>query len=370
MDNALDTQLGCLSLSRSSSSLSADQAVSSCELSFSPSCPHRALKSLPVLSTASANTPSSPPGRIEAPAEDTISTSPFHLTRIPGKGEGFVATRKIDAGEILLIEKPIIRYSKFNPCQQPLRLFSLLSLPDRVAFLNLPVAPHHAFLVQLCRICAICATNAYQVGPTSAGERGVFLQGSRFNHSCRPVVCKNWDVKKQAMVFVASETIEKGQELTTYFVFPTLPKAQREETLARQFGFKCSCEVCSLTGEEATNCDQRRLLAEAILNKYSTIVKSADPLEDLKMIKAGLAIMAFDRIHPDRRNLAEAAATICAHFGDLENAKSWLQLTLDFEALESGKDLTEYRAVKKRLEDPTKLAYWGRWGKKTLVGPA
>jgi hypothetical protein len=177
-------------------------------------------------------------------------------------------------------------------------------------------------------------------------------------------------VKKQAMVFVASETIEKGQELTTYFVFPTLPKAQREETLARQFGFKCSCEVCSLTGEEATNCDQRRLLAEAILNKYSTIVKSADPLEDLKMIKAGLAIMAFDRIHPDRRNLAEAAATICAHFGDLENAKSWLQLTLDFEALESGKDLTEYRAVKKRLEDPTKLAYWGRWGKKTLVGPA
>lgn len=86
---------------------------------------------------------------------------------------------------------------------------------------------------------------------------GLFLLHSHLNHSCAPNA-RAIDVRGRAaeltgilppyaqrlMKVVAKEDITPGDEITISYVDPSWPGELRRETLKRNYGFDCQCQVC------------------------------------------------------------------------------------------------------------------------------
>ncbi|EPE26626.1 SET [Glarea lozoyensis ATCC 20868] len=86
------------------------------------------------------------------------------------------------------------------------------------------------------KILSVHATNSF--------EDGVFLFGSRFNHSCAPNVAFLYDSNMAKMSFRATSNIPTGEELNiSYISLPDLPRSLRKEKLSH-WGFICTCLAC------------------------------------------------------------------------------------------------------------------------------
>lgn len=92
--------------------------------------------------------------------------------------------------------------------------------------------------------------NAFDIPGSSSGVpgAGIFLQGTRINHSCLPNVSHSWNKQLNAKVFHALRDLEKGEELTTSYILPFQAREARQRYLLEKHGFVCQCVAC---GREA-----------------------------------------------------------------------------------------------------------------------
>ncbi|KAI0086472.1 hypothetical protein BDY19DRAFT_345051 [Irpex rosettiformis] len=78
---------------------------------------------------------------------------------------------------------------------------------------------------------------------------GIFPLASRlFNHSCDPNCVAKYRFtrgKPVIMEVVAISTIAMSEELTIPYLDPALPFQTRQEALSVNYGFRCSCSVCT-----------------------------------------------------------------------------------------------------------------------------
>ncbi|KAI0770234.1 SET domain-containing protein [Fomes fomentarius] len=81
---------------------------------------------------------------------------------------------------------------------------------------------------------------------------GVYPLASRvFNHSCVPnaackyVITPNEPVR---MEVVALHDIQEGEEVTIPYLDPALPYQTRQDALRANYGFQCTCRLCSFQG--------------------------------------------------------------------------------------------------------------------------
>ena len=128
-------------------------------------------------------------------------------------GIGAFATRDIKQGELILREKPICtttlasldRVEASLDATARKRLFSLCDWRATAAG-----APKTAL--------GVFQANGYPA-PAAAGgdEAGVFLDFSRFNHSCRPNVSHTWHAFAEKCVFAARD-VAAGEELSNNYV--------------------------------------------------------------------------------------------------------------------------------------------------------
>lgn len=93
------------------------------------------------------------------------------------------------------------------------------------------------------RVLAIYAANAFG---------GVFLLGSRINHSCLPNINFAYNSMLEKETFHAIRDIRAGEELTIMYIDGT--NRTRSQRLAKldQWGFRCTCPACedTLRGEK------------------------------------------------------------------------------------------------------------------------
>lgn len=205
------------------------------------------------------------PENLCAPASQTVETPrrprptrQFAVHSIPDAGLGIVATCDLTPGTRILAERPLFFISGVDmvsakaqgpEAQEAMVLEHVvrLSANDQRDFWGLSDCWHEGTAKTAF---GIWQTNAIATGEDAAEtHNGLFVLGSRFNHSCRPNVNRCWVDDIQAEVFHVVQDVVAGEQLCIYYVNPVEVRSVRQQRLQSAFNFLCSCECCSLEGD-------------------------------------------------------------------------------------------------------------------------
>ena len=180
----------------------------------------------------------------------------------PCKGLGVIATRDLIEGEMLLHEEPLLRLRRDGPgqfhctyglggdrekCQGVIDTLSQHSFGR-----GLDAAGRDAMTSTERAI----ETNAFVLEDSTA----LFLEISRFNHSCASSARFSWDAARACGTIIMKQDVPKGTEVTINYgtgKHSTLDK--RQEHLFERFSFECSCDRCRTeeAAEEAQDVEAR-----------------------------------------------------------------------------------------------------------------
>ncbi|TVY40163.1 SET domain-containing protein [Lachnellula subtilissima] len=171
----------------------------------------------------------------------------YALQEIPGKGKGLVATRKILKNTRILSEQPLIRVLEDIHDNQTL----LTSIHEQVDSLTPDV--RQAFL-SLHNIHSNGSTSQYlaifQIPGLPFGddvrEGGIFLHACHINHACDNNAQRNWNEKIKRHTVHAMRDIEKGEEITIYYLGVLNGREDPQEALRRKFAVMKATEDWSV----------------------------------------------------------------------------------------------------------------------------
>ncbi|KAJ4511143.1 hypothetical protein HRR83_007184 [Exophiala dermatitidis] len=237
---------------------------------------------------AESNHSSSASFNSSSSSEPSPQDSLLELINTPDRGMGVFARRKIKAGTLVLVERPLIILDKdeeTNPAAIE-REFAALSRADQKVYLRLWDAEKSG----MSRVVSIYYSNCYNcdefVKPkqanttattsssrhnkhdssavrdartTAGGGSAIGAFASRLNHSCVPNVQFSYDETTNEMQFRAIRDIARGKEICSNYdkvVFETRSKRQRKQQI--YYGFVCTCEACEPHTEFWARSDERR----------------------------------------------------------------------------------------------------------------
>lgn len=196
---------------------------------------------------------------------------PFELRPSPGKGLGAFATRKIQTGDLILKERPLLVIRKPHEY--------ITEADARSGFQKLPPREKHQFLSLLdngarafTSMKKALSENSFPVS-TNPPAWGLLIVLSRFNHSCIPN-CKvpELSAEQNQLQIYATRVIMPGEELTICYN----PDFELRTTLDRhqQLRFKCDCKACQIGAPFQRVSDMRRALLRGL--HYITHGKDMD----------------------------------------------------------------------------------------------
>lgn len=189
----------------------------------------------------------------------------FSVAAVLGKGIGVVAIASIGKGELILKEQPMFFLSGRDTMTAMMAGGKENLVKSQVQ--RLEKGQQDAFwALHDCRASTeektalgIWDTNAIGHGEASlSSSEGIYLLGSRFNHSCLPNVIRVWKEGEGVEVFHAARDIAPGEELTIWYSHVFSSRSKRQAELRRAFHFTCSCEVCCLKGTSQKKSDTLR----------------------------------------------------------------------------------------------------------------
>ncbi|CAK9068713.1 unnamed protein product [Durusdinium trenchii] len=258
--------------------------------------------------------------------------SAFEVRDLGAKGMGVVAARKIQKGELLLREQPLLVVSH---CQDSRQLGTweqeieeaLGRLPDDQLRSFWSLSDCHSETKT--SAVGIVRTNALPIETAQGDMVGVYANVSRFNHSCNNNVNNSYQ-EEHGEVLHAIRDVEAGEELCITYIDLFMTRQERQEALRRTFNFKCTCPSCLQTGRDL-------LLSNEVRQRLSKL-RSALP----SAVAQGLGNQVMEKLIEliDQELEGNAAAkTYAYHMGfqlmkDVDPSKA---LTYAKEALEESK---------------------------------
>eukprot|EP00930_Biecheleria_cincta_P026903 TRINITY_DN18911_c0_g1_i2.p1 TRINITY_DN18911_c0_g1~~TRINITY_DN18911_c0_g1_i2.p1 ORF type:complete len:348 (+),score=66.93 TRINITY_DN18911_c0_g1_i2:77-1120(+) len=262
---------------------------------------------------------------------------------IPGKGIGVLAKQEIPAGTLVMLEKPVLQTRDENRIE-----FLMNELSDDVKAEVMKL--HNDFSDEPTTI-GIFHTNS--MACPSAGNsdfdapRGLFLNMSRFNHSCSPNAMQSWIADRGEMQLRAVRSISKGEEICICYIDPSSAWEQRQQDFKENFGFLCRCPVCSAPSgsEERISSDRNRAQMQSLREKLAT---TQDPAHCLRIIDQLLVVYTKEGLVMPivTAQLAGHAFNMAAAAGRPGDAKSYAQLAAESYEVIFGKDHQKTREFK------------------------
>jgi len=208
-----------------------------------------------------------------------VSSVPFLVRRVDGKGLGVVASRDIEPGQLIMSETALILARRetsecltVNQARQIFKQAAMLNKVQKSKLMDLHCLEER-------KVLDIFKNNCIHVDDHNIG---LFLLISRINHSCCPnsIVCQGTVKEVRAMKF-----IKKGEEITMTYIVNTSDNKEKREQDLRYWQFECDCEVCSLSGKTLLDNDQIR---DQITEKDLQVSKFVDNIivvqDNLEMI--------------------------------------------------------------------------------------
>jgi hypothetical protein len=288
----------------------------------------------------------------------------YALQEVPGKGKGLVATRKIPKGTRILSEEPIIRVSEAVLDSQTLRAsirrqVDALTPDQRRAFLSMHNI--HADDV-VSRYHGIIRTNALPFGD-DVREAGIFLDACRINHACDNNAQKSWNENIKRHTIHALRDIEKGKEITIYYLRVLNNREARQESLRRKFAFTCSCGLCSLPLAQSQESDKRLdeiLKLDNLIERDGLMRILSAPLRILRYVDQQIRL--YNKQGPDDAGLPKAffdAAQILIANGDLARARIFAERAVLGWIVLDGDDSSQVLQTRALSGDPSKHELYG-----------
>lgn len=245
----------------------------------------------------------------------------YIVQSIPGKGAGAVATRPLTAGELLAEEEPLLQWSGEDQDQLQ-QLFDALPLHKQSAMMDLQDSYAHNDAKKT--LLGVVCTNSFTF-QNEEDERCLYLEISRFNHSCRPNCEGSWDDRLGLLQVYACEDIPSGDELCLFYTDVRKPRQLRQEKL-QTLGFTCACPVCRAADPAS---DKRR---ERLWQLVEEIPSCEDPEQALGLIRESFELSDAEGLNIScfREVAAYQAYTSCLSMGCTEEAGKWIQRAYEF----------------------------------------
>ncbi|GAA5997524.1 hypothetical protein JCM5350_002718 [Sporobolomyces pararoseus] len=306
----------------------------------------------PFYAGSPAPAPVPPQSTTSTLAPSPSQTPVFEMKGIDGKGMGVVAIRDLEAGTLVLREVPIVVWNEEDGTSKLESLVSALSDRQRADYYSLYISPKAK---KMEKALAVFRTNAMQLGPQSS-KGGIFVEGSRFNHSCRPNVQRHWEEEQGVEWFILSHDVKKGEELCIAYQETRASRETRRERLWEGFGFECNCSACSLSEVETEVSDNHRVQIKALDNSLTSL--QTQPLQLVKTVNRIIRLLKKEDLVTCRADAAFAAMGVCVWDGDRVNAGRWIERILEYEKVEAGVWSTKYREVEAWKDDPARHPAW------------
>ncbi|OBT53863.1 hypothetical protein VE04_06563 [Pseudogymnoascus sp. 24MN13] len=294
----------------------------------------------------------------------TLTTEPIYTIQdVPGKRKGLVATRDIPMGTRILSEEPILRIPENLPDCETLRSYVRLQVDaltpnQRQAFLSMHKI--HAD-DSASKYLGIMRTNALPFGQDNAG---IFLDACRINHACDNNAQKCWNENIKRHTVHALRNIEKGEEITIYYLGVTNNREARQEELQRKFAFTCACRLCSLPPDQSRESDIRLdeiLVLDHLIGRDGLMGISAGSSQKLRHVDRQVTL--YSEHGPNGAGLPRAfldAVKITVVNGDLARAGIFAEKAMLGWAVLGGDDGPNVLENKALLKDPSKHGLYGR----------
>ncbi|OIW30394.1 hypothetical protein CONLIGDRAFT_714757 [Coniochaeta ligniaria NRRL 30616] len=292
----------------------------------------------------------------------------YAVQEVPGKGKGLIALRKIRKGTRILCEEPLLTLPQVGDQMDPELLASIIRQVDaltedqRQIFLSLHNL--HPYTNDAERYLGIACTVSLPIDdPDGRADGGVFLDASRINHACDNNAQKYWNTNIQRHTVHALEDIDEGKEITVYYLRTRRKREIRQATLRSDFGFNCSCRLCSLPPDENQRSDKRleeihRL--DGLISKDGLRGILLDPLWVLRYVDRQVRL--YNEQGQDDvglpRALLDAAQIAIAH-GDLARARVFVERAVSRWRVGLGDDSKEVVENRTLAEDPSKHRLYG-----------
>ena len=128
-------------------------------------------------------------------------------------------------------------------------------------------------------------------------KHGIFLQASRFNHSCVPNAHFAWNSWTQRLTVHAPEDIPRLREIVVNYRtydFATMSQNQRQADLTNTYNFNCTCRACSLNPNLVTESDNRRARMrnlQGLIGQYNNPATLRGRLSQLDRIRSFTALL-------------------------------------------------------------------------------
>ncbi|OBT60796.1 hypothetical protein VE03_09899 [Pseudogymnoascus sp. 23342-1-I1] len=285
----------------------------------------------------------------------------YAIQDVPGKGKGLVATQYIPMGTRILSEKPILRAPEDQPDGQALRAslreqVDALTPDQRQTFLSM----HNIYTDDsVSKYLSIFRTNAL---PFGRDEVGIFLDACRINHACDNNAQKCWNENIKRHTVHALRNIEKGEEITIYYLGVTNNREARQEALRRKFAFTCACRLCSLPPDQSQESDRRldEILRLDCLIGYGFMEILSAPVQKLRLVDRQITL--YNEQGANDAGLPRAfldAAQIAIANGDLARASIFAEKAMLGWAVLGGDDSSNVLTNKALSKDPSKHGLYG-----------
>lgn len=275
----------------------------------------------------------------------------------PGKGQGAFALRKIEAGTIILADKPLMVFDKH--CDQVTsdevdNAYRQLPAREKLEFDNAPAVFEND--TRLIGVIPALKFRSNQFAMGSMYRWGCFVHASRFNHSCRPNCHFSEDSNGSMRCRVITD-VAAGEELTFAYHDGVLclPTDQRRVLMQRKGMFPtCRCTLCTGPALDRWKSDVRRQLIRHLL----WVWQKHDPNEDLKLPISRVCLEgALGLDYCDRRKETRPVRLLVGLAEEEGIVSSWTLMGgyLWLANIESQKPRVDVKEVKKWLERAQRL---------------
>ncbi|KAI6370104.1 hypothetical protein MCOR25_004275 [Pyricularia grisea] len=263
--------------------------------------------------------------------EDENPLPAWKVRKIPGKGLGMVATRRIPRGETFLVDYAAIVASVEFPGR--------VNRAQGVELLNRAVGqlPEPGRVLGLARSSTqgapvvedVMSTNTFSLKIDGEAYMGLFPTVSRINHACGPNSQVQFDPATLSQKVYAFHDIEAGEEITISYAEFGMTYQKRQSTLLRRWGFKCSCALCSAHPSAVAASDARRTRAVSVCDGILAAVEAGRLHDAIDLGKQLVELSSQERLVSSLGDHYEVLARLHVSVGDLEGAGGYARRALD-----------------------------------------